>query len=79
VLKLRAEIAKHNQATVAGSPNFETTSVMIVENPFKAHLNGVRHGDPSHVKERVVKELSFIRRFCWKSLILLRNRSLPVV
>ena len=64
MLKLRAEIAKHSQATVVGSPNFERISETIVENPFKAHLNGVWHRDESHLKERVIKELSFIRRFC---------------
>ena len=73
MLKLRAEITKHSQPTVVGSPNFETTSETIAENLFKAHLNGVRHADESHVKESVTKELCFIRRFCWKSLILLRT------
>jgi len=76
VLKLTAEIAKHSQATVVGSPNFETTSETIAENPFKAYLNGDRNGDESPVKESVTKELSFIRRFCLKSLVLLRNRTL---
>ena len=71
MLKLTAEMAKHSQATVVGSPNFETTSETIVENPFKADLNGVLHGDAKHVKESVIKELSFIRRFCWKSPIFL--------
>ena len=76
MLKLRAEIAKQSQATVVGSPNFEPISETIVENPLKAHLNGVRHGDESHLKESVIKGLSFIRRLRWKSLILLQNRTL---
>jgi hypothetical protein len=77
VLKLRAEIAKHSQATVVGSPIFEATSETMVENPFIADLIEIRLGDPSHVRQRVIKELSFIRRFHRKSLILVPNRSLP--
>lgn len=78
VLKLRAETAKHSQATVVGSPIFEATSETIVENPLKDDLTEILDGDSSQVKWRVSKELSFIRRLGWKSL-LVPNRSLPSV
>jgi hypothetical protein len=62
VVKLRAEIAKHSHATVAGSPIFEATIETIVANPFRADLTEIREEDSSHPRERVMKELSFIRR-----------------
>ena len=44
-------MTKHSQATVmVGSPIFEATSETILENPFKADLIEIRHGDSSHAK-----------------------------